>query len=279
MRVDLHASAEAFLDAAEGWLLGSEAENNVALASAYLLVEGDHPFSEPYFLATLVDGGRVAGAAVRTPPDSLHLTAMPEGAATLLVDALVESHPTLPSVSGPVGAADEFARAWVAKRGGSAAVRHRWQLYVLTRRAPPEQRAPGELRLAEQADLPLLRDWGPRYQREVNTRVDVTTFLERMTRRRTLYLWDDGGPRCLVAMSGRTPNGARVAAVYTPDEHRNRGYAGAAVAEATAVEFAAGLDFCMLVAETKDETPNRIYRRLGFEAVREHVVIDLNGEP
>lgn len=275
MHVEIHGDARAFLDAAGELLLGREAENNIVLASAYLLLDGDHPFSEPFFLASIVDRGRVAGAAIRTPPDSLHLTAMPGGAPARLVDAIAAAHPSLPSVAGPVEAGREFAEAWCRTRGGTAAVRHRWRLYVLERLEPIAHDVPGELRLAGPGDLPRLREWGPRYARDANTRVDVTAFLERMMRRQGLYLWDDGGPRCLVAMSGRTPQGIRVSAVYTPDEYRNRGYATAAVAGATSAVLARGLSFCMLVAETKDEAPNRIYRRIGFEPVQEHVMIDL----
>ncbi len=278
MHVELHVGPQALLDAAGPWLLAREPENNVVLASAYLLIEGDHPFSEPYFLASIVERGRVVGAGLRTPPDSLHLTVMPAGAAAALAGPVAESHATLPSVSGPLAPAREFAQAWVRERGGVASVRHLWQLYVLEHAVPYPGHVPGRLRLAGEADLDVLRDWGPRYAREVNTPVDVTAFLERMTRRRSLYLWDDGQPRCLVSMSGHTPNGVRVSAVYTPDEHRNRGYASAAVAATTSAALAEGARFCMLLAETKDEAPNRIYRRLGFRALREQVMIDLAPE-
>lgn len=279
MRVVVHASAQALLDAAGQWLLVREPENNIVLSSAYLLIEGDHPFSEPYFLASVASRGRVVGAAIHTPPDSLHVTMMPDGAATLLADALAEAHPAPPAVSGPLGPAREFAEAWAGAHGGTTSVRHHWQLYVLEHAVPLTRDVPGALRPAEDADLPVLREWGPRYAAEVNAPVDVTAFLERMARRRALYLWDDRGPRCLVSMSGRTPNGMRVSAVYTPDEHRHRGYASAAVAEAVARALAEGSRFCMLIAETKDEAPNRIYRRLGFRPVREQIMIEFAAGP
>lgn len=275
MHVEVHENAVAFLDAAGPLLLTHEAENNVVLASASLITSGDHPFSEPYFFATLSDGGCVVGAAVRTPPDSLFLTAMPDGAAARLAEVVAGQHPALPSVTGPAGPAHEFAEAWCRLHGGTATLRHHWHLYVIETLARPARRAPGRLRAADEGDLECLREWGPRYAYEVNAPADVTAFLERMLRRGTLYVWDDGGARCLVAMSGRTPNGMRVAAVYTPDEHRNRGYATAAVAEITETMLARGFRFCMLVAETQDEAPNRIYRRLGFEAVAERIMLEL----
>lgn len=276
MHVTVHEGAEAFLDAAGPLLFAHEAENNVVLATARLVATGDHPFSEPFFFASLSEGGRITGAAVRTPPDSLFLTSMPEGAATRLVEAIAPTHPALPSVTGPIGPAHEFARAWSRAHGTRAALRHHWNVYVIEDVEPPARKAPGRLRRAGEGDLERLREWGPRYAHEVSAPADVTAFLERMLRRGTLYLWDDGGARCLVAMSGQTPNGMRVAAVYTPDEHRNRGYATTAVAEMTAAMLARGYRFCMLVAETQDAVLNRIYRRLGFEAVAERIMLELD---
>lgn len=275
MHLEVHGDAEAFLDAASPLLLAHEAENNVVIASANLIASGDHPFSAPFFFATLSDGSGVTGAAIRTPPDSLFLTAMPDGAAALLVEAVAGDHPALPSVTGPAGPAHDFAEGWCRAYGGRAALRHHWNLYVLETLTPPARKAPGRLRAADDGDLERLREWGPRYAHEVNAPADVTAFLERMLRRGTLYVWDHGGARCLVAMSGRTPNGMRVAAVYTPDEYRNRGYATSAVAEITATMLARGFRFCMLVAETQDEAPNRIYRRLGFEVVAERIMLEL----
>ena len=53
-------------------------------------------------------------------------------------------------------------------------------------------------------------------------------------------VWDDGGPVSLAGYGNPTPSGTRVGPVYTPPEHRGRGYATSLVAELTAERLADG---------------------------------------
>ena len=45
-----------------------------------------------------------------------------------------------------------------------------------------------------------------------------------------LFVWDRAGPVSMASAAGPTPNGIRVNGVYTPPEHRGRGYATVCVA-------------------------------------------------
>ena len=80
-------------------------------------------------------------------------------------------------------------------------------------------------------------------------------------------LWDDGGPVSLAAYGNPTPTGTRVGPVYTPPEHRGRGYATSLVADLTAERLAAGLGFCFLFTDLANPTSNAIYARIGYEPV------------
>lgn len=60
----------------------------------------------------------------------------------------------------------------------------------------------------------------------------------------------------------------RVAAVYTPPEHRRRGYAEARVGRLSADLSARG-NQCMLYTNLGNPTSNSLYRRLGYEVVSE----------
>jgi ribosomal protein S18 acetylase RimI-like enzyme len=274
MRAEYFANAPEFLAAVEPWLLEREAENNVVLSVARLIAQGDHPFKEPYMFAAVLDGGDVVGAALRPPPDQLELSSMPAGAATLLTDAAARLYPDLSAVSGPPGPALEFADAWSARSGRAWRLRYRWGLHVARDVVPPRP-CEGYLRVGSPAEAPLLAEWGERYGRELDSKVDVPAFFARMLRRGSLYLWDHGGPRSLVAVSGITPRGARIAAVYTPEEYRNRGYASNAVATVTRALIDGGREFCTLFAEIEHATPLRIYRSIGFHQLRENLLIEL----
>jgi hypothetical protein len=273
--IERYDRATDFLAAAEPWLLDAEPHNNMILSVAKLLTSNDHPFHDPIYLAVVRDAGRIVGCAIRPPPDQLELTELPEGTVESLVEGVAAAYPDLAAAAGPERTALEFARAWTAARGGRWHVRHRWRLHVLHDVVAPRP-ASGQWRPASDADWPALRDWAPRYGREVNSRVDVTALFSRMLRRGSLYVWDDGGPACVVAVSGCTPNGARISAVYTPDELRNRGYASNAVAATSRSLLESGRRFCVLFADLDHVTPLRIYQAIGYRPLRDHVLIDFD---
>ena len=56
-------------------------------------------------------------------------------------------------------------------------------------------------------------------------------------------------------------------AVYTPPEWRGRGYATAAVATLSSELLGEGYAMCVLYTDLANPTSNRIYRRIGYEAV------------
>jgi predicted GNAT family acetyltransferase len=80
-------------------------------------------------------------------------------------------------------------------------------------------------------------------------------------------VWDDGGPVSLAAYGNPTPSGIRVGPVYTPPEHRGRGYASSLVADLTAERLASGLGHCFLFTDLANPTSNAIYARIGYEPV------------
>jgi predicted GNAT family acetyltransferase len=61
-----------------------------------------------------------------------------------------------------------------------------------------------------------------------------------------------------------------VGPVYTPPEHRGRGYASAAVAEVSRQILAAG-DRACLFTDQANPTSNRIYESLGYRPVGDMV--------
>jgi predicted GNAT family acetyltransferase len=64
---------------------------------------------------------------------------------------------------------------------------------------------------------------------------------------------------------------ARVGLVYTPPEHRGRGYASACVAGVSAHVLATDSDSCILYTQLSNATSNAIYRAIGYEPVLEVV--------
>jgi uncharacterized protein len=270
----IHSSVAEFIAEVEPWLMRKEDLNSQIISIARVLTTQDHPFREPIYLASLQENGAVVGCALAANPDGLELTEMPESRAVLFVPSAAERRPGLPWVGGPPEAALAFARAWAARHGSTWQIRHDFVEFRLDEIVEPRS-APGRLRLAEAADWPTLSEWAPDYAAATNAPVDVAGFLERRLRRRELYIWDHEGPKTLVAISGNTPNSARVSAVYTPPPYRCRGYASNGVAAASRRALEKGATFCVLFAERQPAQLSRIYRGIGYRPIRDHLMIEL----
>ena len=83
------------------------------------------------------------------------------------------------------------------------------------------------------------------------------------------WIWDDDGPRSMVGCKRRSSGIARIGPVYTPPEHRRRGYAAACTAAVSQHLLDHDADGCVLYTALANPTSNAIYRRLGYEAVAE----------
>ena len=268
-----YGTPRAFLDSVEPFLLRDEACHNLLLgAPARLIARGSNV--EDVYLAAAFDHGEVAGAARITPPYRLALsqTTRP-GAVRALAEDVVTLRPAPPGVIGPDPVAAEFVVVWQEITGehGRRALHERIHRLDAVRPVP---RPPGSMRPAEDADRPLLLDWLRAFGAEAfgednRPPGEAETVLDtRLSGSgEGLVLWDDGGPRCIAGYAGPTRHGVRVGPVYTPPEHRGRGYATGCVAELSGLLLERGRRFCMLFTDLANATSNRIYQRIGYEPV------------
>jgi predicted GNAT family acetyltransferase len=70
---------------------------------------------------------------------------------------------------------------------------------------------------------------------------------------------------------------ARVAPVYTPPEHRGRGYGAAATAAVSRAALDAGTEELLLYTDLANPTSNRLYARLGYKPVEDSVALLFDG--
>jgi GNAT superfamily N-acetyltransferase len=271
--VERYESAERFLAEVGPWLAADEPASNLILALAHSLVGDDHPFHEPIFLAAVRDRGTLVGCAVRPPPDHIDLSPMPAGAATLMAASAADHCPGLDAIGGEAAVAGEFAAEWARRRGGAWQITHRWSWLVLREVRPPPP-VPGVLRVARADDWPLVRSWAPLYMRDTNATGNVLHFLERRLHTHSLFVWEHDGPKCMASVSGHTPNGLRVSAVFTPEEHRRRGYASNTVATISQRALASGLEYCVLFAESHHAATLRVYEAIGYRNSHTTVLLE-----
>jgi ribosomal protein S18 acetylase RimI-like enzyme len=222
------------------------------------------------------DGGGVSGAVLMTPPFELLLAVVPDGAAEALAAALREHGVAVPGVNGEPGLVARFAAAWTDGTALPARPSMRQGLYRLGTLAPPDPPPPGRARVAAPGDRQLAMGFIDAFQAEAGAHgTDPAEWFGSTQPDGRVWLWEDAGGS-VTAMAGRTATSAgvaRIAPVYTPPEHRRRGYGAAVTAACSADALARGAGHVVLFADRANATSNRVYQRIGFERIAEREVV------
>lgn len=264
MQVVFTRSAEEFA-ARAGALLGAGRDTNLHAT----VLAGARASTAPIpgaLYATVEEDGEVVALALRTPPWPLIASALAEGAAMALMEGWLREDPEVCGVVAPAPAATHVAVAFESLGGGRALLAVEEAAHSLTRVREPARPASGSLRCGVEDDHALLVDWSVAFAREADEDYgDASAIVARRLRKGGLWLWVDSQPVCMVGVNDEVSGVVRLGPVYTPPEHRRRGYATSAVAAASAAALARGAHTCMLFTDLANPTSNRIYAALGYE--------------
>ena len=269
MQVRRCRDADEFLDRAGEFLAAREAEHNLILGLSGRLRDAPHTYGEeqPYF-AVAEEGGRVVGAAMRTPPHNLILSELDdERALGALAEDVRAAFSELPGVLGPKTAVERFVSLWGAP--GQLVISQRAHC---AERVTPPAGVPGRMRRYEDADRELALRWLDAFVAEALPRGSPESTEAILEHRLAdadggFVFWEDAEPVSLAGYGGRTPNGIRIGPVYTPPELRRRGYATALTAALTQRLLDAGPRFCFLFTDLANPTSNSIYAAVGYRPV------------
>jgi GNAT superfamily N-acetyltransferase len=274
------ADPAAYLERVAPFLLDHEAEHNLLLGIAgQLAARPDAWGAVPPYQVVVEDGaGGVVAVAQRTAPHNLVVSRIEPAWRDVALDAVmraaIEDDPATPGVLGPLEESRGIADRWVGARGGRWLETRAERIYQLDTVTMPEL-PPGAMRRATPDDREQLARWLVAFSVEAMGEVDASydeafEAVDRWfeTGHRTAYLWEDAGARvCMVGTTGPTPNGIRVGPVYTPPEHRRKGYGSALTAAVSQVELDAGRRFCFLYTDLANPTSNHIYMMIGYRPV------------
>ena len=274
MEVHRPGDAPSFLRLAGPLLERDEARNQLPLGIAGTLVRNPNAHDVVRFWVVL-DGDEPVAAALRTEPHNLVLgDPGSEAALEPLVDAIVDDDPGVPGVVGNVPYVEDVADL-IASRGARIAERGLAQgVYELTKVQDVPSVA-GSARAATRLDRELLIAWltAFSYEADPHPEDDVERLGRTLDTRFAsedagFWLWEhEGKPVSLAGFSGPTPTGIRVGPVYTPPEHRRRGYATMLVADLSRWLLEQGHRACFLFTDLANPTSNRIYVDIGYERV------------
>jgi len=275
VRLERHENATSFLERTSDFLLAREAQHNLILGLASRLRTEPRLYGEDPYFAVALDGERVVGAAMRTPPHNLILSEMDDDAALEPVAEDAQAvFASLPGVVGPKEPVARFARIWEERTGASAQIGIQQRVYRASQAILPEG-VSGSTRPYDEGDRAVVLAWMDAFVTEALPQAppeDAVHWLERnlSSADSGIELWVDGDvPVSFSGYGGLTPNGIRIGPVYTPPELRRRGYASALVAELTKRLLDGGRKFCFLFTDLANPTSNSIYRAIGYRAVSE----------
>jgi len=278
MRATAFSDPVAFLEQAGPLLEADAARHNLILALAWLLHERPGVYEE-FGLWVVEEGGQPLAAALITPPHNLVLAdAADDRALPVLAAAVRESGLPVPGVLGNRPTVDRFSEAWCGPAGVVPRLHMGLGVFALER-VEHVGEAPGAARRAIPADRALVLEWNHAFSAEaLPYEAQAPEHVERMIDYRldpgtddaAFWLWEDGGaPVSLVGYGGPTPGGARIGPVYTPPEHRRRGYGTALVAAVSAWLLGHGRRRCFLYTDLANPTSNSIYQKIGYRRVAE----------
>jgi predicted GNAT family acetyltransferase len=199
---------------------------------------------------------------------------MPLAAIRPLIEDVSRVYRSLPGVGGPSEDAEEFAKAWAERFAVGWHVRTRQRIHVLTSVRFPAAAPAGALRCIAAEEVARIREWVKAFVEDTGIAHVPSDLADNLISSGRLFVWDNDGPRCMVAAARDTPNGACVNAVYTPPDNRSRGYATVAVATLSRQLLEGGKEFFCLYTDSANPTSNSIYRRIGYEPVRDDIDID-----
>ncbi|OCB09082.1 acetyltransferase [Mycolicibacterium porcinum] len=234
------------------------------------------PWPAERILLSVGNGDGVDGAAVQTRDSVLLVTGLPPGMALTAAEAIASVPAALSGVRGTPATATAFTQAWRAVTGVQANESSRDVLYRLGRLTGPNGVA-GEWRLAGTGDAETVVRWLNEFFIEAfgepsnvdASREMLTSIVDSGDH---IVLWTvDGEPASMARVRAAVVGVSRIGPVYTPPGRRGHGYAAAVTAAAARFARDEGAGEVVLFADTANPVSNRVYRRIGFEAIAEDV--------
>ena len=234
-------------------------------------------------LLAAVDCDGDVGAALQMRGAVLLVSGLPPTMAKEAAAALVPVRSDLPAVRGTPTTAAAFSQAWTEATGVTAVTSFEETLYRLGEMVPPSG-VVGQSRLADDGDAELLVGWldaffVEAFDSESNPDASREVLVDIAAAGGHVVLWTvDGASVAMARVHGALLGMSRIGPVYTPPEHRGHGYGAAVTAEAVRHAQCKGARDVVLFADVANPVSNRIYRRLGFVPVAEHVQYAFSAE-
>ena len=286
MTVLTYNKADEFLNKVEPFLLKNEALNNLPLGVSYRLANGGgaHYKGEPFLGYKQSGDGEIQYALMRTPPHPWILAVGRDLSDQEVEDFwtyIDENHLSFPGLIGSRKSVERIAERWKEQTGLPYTVQMEQKVFRLDE-VEDIPMAEGELQVAQPEHHELATKWLKMFDKEAGATAsgeEPEDTIQRMIDNQSLRLWVvDGEPVSMANASRPTQNGITVGAVYTPNEHKRKGYATSIVAKLSQTLLNEGYSFCSLYTDLSNPISNKIYQRIGYKPIGDSIVIQFQGE-
>jgi len=276
-----HPHASELISLSGAYLEQKESENNLPIGLAYRLAEDPYYYTaELPVLLSVLEQEQVVGVAVMTPPKRIILSRIDtdvQATAVHIVRHLRKINIQIPGVVGPAVEAQAFAARWVEGML-DVSVRLSKRMRVFEARTVADlPLSPGQMRLARPDDHSLMAQWIVGLSEAIGEPVSLESAknrAEKLINDQQLYVWDNQGPVSIAGVSRPMRNGTTIGLVYTPPEHRGKGYATSCVLLLTKKLLSDGYSFCSLYTDLSNPTSNSIYTKIGYMPIGDALELD-----
>ncbi len=273
MRVELIPGPASFRDLVFPFMKCDPLRNIAVLSVLERRVEADGSESDRY-LAVLDNSGVVIGAAIVVGTYA-YLGELRADLASPVARVIACTAPATSRVEGVPDAVHAFVANWRHLCGREFRLTVSKRLHRLDHLVP--HHAVGTPRLAMPADHQLCVRWSVEFDADVGEPpADRAPGVRRSIEARQLWLWEVGGePVSMVGHIAAIAGVGRVGPVYTPPEHRSRGYASALTTHVTKKLVDHGFDAC-LYTDLSNPTSNKVYAAIGYRPVADLLRYELS---
>jgi predicted GNAT family acetyltransferase len=244
-------------------------EDDFMLGLVNVLIRDPHHFNTTPFLVTVEEHNTLALAAFLTPPWPILLYAEKtpnETLWSLFINYLKTKHISLSGVNAKKDLSDAFARHWCIKNNCSPIMKMQMRFFSL-QQVQPIMLCGGHLLKAHTTYKDLLVEWAGRFNKEVlldENEKYIESHVDFTIRTGNAFLWVDKEPVCMTLRERPYEHGVSIGYVYTPKNHRRKGYATNCVAHVSKQSLDEGFRHCTLFTDAQNPTSNSIYQKIGY---------------
>jgi hypothetical protein len=256
------------------FLLQHEAYHSLMFGLLDTILYSPHRFKSQPYVAMVEENDTVLAVALQTPPRKLLLSRVEDvQAIAIIAQDLYSRQAQIPGVMATASAAKTFAQHWQELTGQPYHEGTRERFYQLET-VQPLPFVSGQLRQATLGDRELLINWCRAFMEEVSEEIvdwEAEEVVDRYLAEGSLHFWQDNIPLSLANFYSSTPNGVRINLVYTPPEHRRKGYATACVSALSQALLDRGYKYCFLSTDLANPAPNHLYQAIGYQPLDDYM--------